>query len=68
MSAHACEKILRDALARDPGGALDVTVSTSPPLVRGPYTADPFTCPHGVAYWIEPTGEQIARWAADGTS
>jgi hypothetical protein len=44
----------------------DVTVSTRPPLVAGPYTTDPFTCPHGVSYWMEPTGEQIARWARDG--
>jgi hypothetical protein len=44
----------------------EVTVSTAPPIVHGRYTVDPFRCPHGVAYWIEPTGEQICAWAKDG--
>jgi len=44
---------------------LDVTVSEQAPLITGPYTTDPFTCPHGVTYWIEPTGEQIATWVRD---
>jgi hypothetical protein len=44
---------------------IEITVSTSPPLVDGPYTADPFTCPHGVRYWMEPTGGQVARWLAE---
>ena len=26
-----------------------------------------FTCPHGVGYWIEPTGEQISHWVETGT-
>lgn len=43
---------------------LDVTISEAPPLVAGPYTVEPFVCPHGVTYWIEPTGEQIAHWVA----
>jgi len=43
-----------------------VTVSTEPPIVTGPYTTDPFVCPHDVKYWVEPTGEQIAQWAKDG--
>jgi hypothetical protein len=58
-----CPDVLRDE-ARVLG--LEVTASTSEPAVAGPYTADPFICPHGVAYWIEPTGEQIAAWARDG--
>jgi hypothetical protein len=45
---------------------VEITVSTVPPLVAGPYTTDGFTCPHGVTFWIEPTGEQIAAWARDG--
>ena len=44
----------------------DITVSTRAPLVQGPYTTEPFVCPHGTRYWIEPTGEQIAQWARDG--
>lgn len=46
---------------------LDVTITTTPPMVRGPYTIDGFTCPHGVTFWIEPTSEQIAEWARDCT-
>lgn len=62
---HAqCPNELRDRMA-DLG--TEITVSTSPPLVRGPYTVDGFTCPHGTTYWIEPTGEQIAQWVKDGT-
>jgi hypothetical protein len=44
----------------------EVTVSTAPPIVHGRYTTDPFRCPHGVAYWIEPTGEQICAWVEGG--
>ena len=44
----------------------DITISTEPPLVLGPYTTSGFTCPHGTTYWIEPTGEQIAKWRAAG--
>lgn len=43
-----------------------VTVSEQPPLIVGPYTTDPFVCPHGEMFWIEPTGEQIAQWVRDG--
>jgi len=59
-----CGRALVDAAA---GMGLDVTASTEPPLVAGPYTTDPCVCPHGVTYWIEPTGEQIAQWVRDGT-
>lgn len=61
--AHECETTLRQRFA-DAG--VEITVSTQPPLVDGPYTVDGMTCPHGVAYWWEPTGEQIAKWARDG--
>jgi hypothetical protein len=42
-----------------------VTITTLPPLVTGPYTTDGLTCPHGITYWMEPTGEQIAQWVRD---
>ena len=65
MTGHAnCPEELRSMAA---GQGMDVTVSTSPPLVPGPYVTDPFECPHGTTYWIEPTGEQIAAWTKDGT-
>ena len=42
----------------------EVHVSTLPPIVQGPYEIAGFKCPHGVEYWLEPTGEQVADWAA----
>jgi hypothetical protein len=58
----SCPGVLRDGM-RELG--TEVTVSTIPPVVAGPYTTEPFTCPHGVTYWIEPTGDQIAVWAQE---
>lgn len=64
---HECESILRDQWAQVCGDSpTDITISTSTPLVAGPYTTDGYRCPHGITYWIEPTGEQIARWVRDG--
>lgn len=60
---HECENDLRRTWARQ---GVDVTISTVPPIVAGPYTTDGMTCPHGIAYWWEPTGEQIAKWTRDG--
>jgi hypothetical protein len=45
----------------------EVHVSTLPPLVHGTYETAGFRCPHGVEYWIEPTGEQIAEWVETRT-
>lgn len=65
MSDHAqCRNELLDRMA---AVGIEITVSEQPPLVRGPYTTDGFTCPHGTTYFIEPTGEQIAQWQQDGT-
>lgn len=61
--AHECENNLRQELAAT---GVEATISTAPPIVAGPYTHDGFRCPHGITYWLEPTGEQIARWARDG--
>lgn len=44
----------------------EVTVSTAAPLVETQWTKPPSTCPHGITYWLEPTSDQIARWARDG--
>lgn len=46
----------------------EVHVSTLPPLVAGTYETAGFVCPHGVEYFIEPTGEQIADWVARGVA
>ena len=58
---ETCAGQLREGMA-----PIEVTVSTAPPLVAGPYTTEPFTCPHGTTYWIEPTGEQVAQWRREG--
>ncbi len=60
---HTCDQDLAAMAAKN---GLDVNVSMLPPLVTGPYVTDPFTCPHGTTYWIEPTGEQIAQWVKEG--
>lgn len=57
-----------DSIRRDYATlGVEVTVRTAPPLVIGAYEPAGWTCPHGVTYWCEPTGEQIAQWCADGT-
>lgn len=60
-----CRGYLRDRFGRR---GIEITVSTAPPLVLTPYTTNPFTCPHGTDYWVEPTSEQIAAWARDGVA
>jgi hypothetical protein len=68
MSGHddqACGRVLVDGMA-DLG--IGITASTAHPLIRTAYTVAPFTCPHGVRYWIEPTGEQVAEWRRDGVA
>lgn len=60
-----CPGSLRANAARK---GLDITVSTAPPLVAGPYTTKSLICPHGTIYWFEPTGEQIAEWVREGVA
>jgi len=63
---HECENTLREMWAKVSGDQpTDITISTVPPIVAGPYTQDGLRCPHGVTYWLEPTGEQIAKWVRD---
>jgi hypothetical protein len=57
-----CETRVRELFESE---GVEATVSTAPPLVTGPYTQPGMTCPHGVTYWFEPTGEQLARWAEE---
>lgn len=59
-----CAETLR---AKSAEFGTEINVSTAPPLVAGPYPTGTFTCPHGKTFYIEPTGEQIAAWARDGT-
>lgn len=61
---HAdCARFLAEFMAEK---GVEITVSTQPPLVLGPYTEDAFECPHGSLFYLEPTGEQIAQWVKDG--
>lgn len=75
MTRHVhCEADLREQLheaakeAADnlgvPGvndGGVDVHITTVPPLVPSRWTAA-FECAHGTTFYMEPTGEQIAKW------
>lgn len=60
-----CLDRLRRGIAEQ---GFDVTLSIKPPVVIGAYTVDPLVCPHGIRFWLEPTGEQIAEWAAEGVA
>ena len=69
---HGCRDALRRALATACAAAgepdMDLVISTEPPLIPdqpGRWRNMPATCPHGITYWIEPTGEQLARWVAE---
>ncbi len=65
MAEHsACRDIL-EASFRALG--VEAHVTAIPPIVQSRYEQLKLSCPHGVAYYAEPTSEQIARWAADGT-
>lgn len=68
LGRSECAELLRTMLAAGFDGqpGAEIHVSTLPPLVQGAYETAGFVCPHGVEYWIEPTGEQIADWAARG--
>lgn len=60
-----CPRVIVEGFAEKGG---EVTVSTARPLAMGPYSGEGFLCPHGTAYWVEPTGDQIAQWAKDGVA
>ena len=45
--AHECEGELRRRFAER---GIEITVSTQPPIVAGPYTTDGMRCPHGITY------------------
>lgn len=62
---EACRNVVRSAMA-DLG--VEVTVSTAPPIIDTPYDSSPMICPHGTTFYLAPTSEQIAKWAADGVA
>jgi hypothetical protein len=45
-----------------------VWVTTIPPLVESHWVEGGWRCPKcGTVYWVEPTGEQHAKWTREGT-
>lgn len=60
--ADECRKVLIDGMA-----AMDTEchVTHIPPLVPSAYEPLNMRCPHGVLWFMEPTGEQIARYARE---
>ena len=65
---HGCRAVLLKAWAaiHDPGqDVTEITVSIAPPLITNGWT-EGYKCPHGITYYIEPTGEQRAKWRAEG--
>ena len=61
---HAdCAEHLRRVMA---AGGVEVTVRSANPLIATHWTQG-MTCPHGTTYWYEPTSEQRATWAREGT-
>lgn len=61
---EACRQVLLKGMA-DQG--VEVTVSTARPIIETPYEPNPMRCPHGTWFYMQPTSEQIAAWAKDGT-
>lgn len=45
---------------------VDAVVTAVAPLVASPYDDLNMTCPHGVTWHTEPTGDQRATWAREG--
>lgn len=68
LGRSECAEFLRARLAAgtDTHPGCEATVSPARPLVASPYGVNSLVCPHGVEYWLEPTSEQIADWAARG--
>lgn len=69
LGRSECAEFLRSTMAAGTSAqaGCEITVSTARPIIVGPYGVNGYTCPHGVEYWIEPTSEQIAKWAEAGT-
>jgi hypothetical protein len=76
MPDHSeCRDVLKLNLAIACGNVgepdMDLVISTEPPLIRarpGQWQPLACTCVHGTTYWIEPTGEQRAKWRARAAS
>lgn len=63
VKVDECWRTLKDRMAK-----LDTEVEVHMTEPVGPYLTDAFVCPHGISYWIYPTGAQIAAWVRDGVA
>ena len=62
--AHECRKVLIDGMAEQ---GTEVHATWAPPLFPTGYEPLNMRCPHGVAWYMEPTAEQRNRYAQEGT-
>lgn len=63
----SCDERCRAALLTYMAEAgIECTVTTVPPIVEPAYEPLDMRCPHGRLWFMEPTGEQIMRWAEAG--
>lgn len=46
---------------------IEVTATLTPPIIDTGYEPLDMRCPHGRLWYAEPTGEQRAKWAKEGT-
>lgn len=60
-----CRKTIKDGLLKK---GVEAHVTHVPPIVKTPYEAYFLTCPHGVAWYAQPTSEQIAAWTEAGAA
>jgi hypothetical protein len=66
MTPGGRSECARELATRSQALGMAITVSAEPPATPSPYGEEWITCPHGVTYWIEPTGEQICAWVEAG--
>lgn len=64
MAACDCKQTIVDHFTAE---GIDAHVTDLPPIVPTPYEPLNLCCPHGVLWFAEPTGDQRAKWASEGT-
>lgn len=70
--ATECREVLldtwRQACAQSGVEEIEAHVTHVPPLIASGYEPLAMRCPHGVLWHMEPTSEQIAKWAEAGVT
>lgn len=61
--AVSCRQVVVDFYAEK---GVEAHVTTEPPIVEPGYEPLDMRCPHGVVWFAEPTGDQIAKWNKEG--